>query len=190
MSKACVMNTKVKNKNAHESIKMSENHGIPLPSLTTENSPHVPNNDLHWKDDGPDNNSTVDDSWPSESSPQFCQRKASKIITFAHEEFPLERPPINCRMLYDTVPIATKNNHDHDVEKNAPIHDFCSRMMLSALNTPRFRCHTIVPLPLSRRSSTSPSPTPTTTKMIMTQPTTQPNNNSNKTVDTADGGLP
>ena len=98
--------------------------------------------DLNWKEDGgsPETPSTVNDSWPWEhqspsSSPTVPRRKSgnsAKIIAFAHEEFPLERPPMNCRMLYDTVPITTATTEQ--VERNEPIYDFSCRIIMSALS--------------------------------------------------------
>ena len=96
---------------------------------------HIDINDLHWKEDGPDTPSTVDDSWPSGHK---CG-KSAKLIAFAHEEFPLERPPINCRLLYDTVPLSITSPSvvdDQHAEKNEPMLDFSCRMILSALNFP------------------------------------------------------
>ena len=95
-------------------------------------------NNLHWLEDA-DTPSTVDDSWPSEdniiqTSPLRKNGQSAKIIAFAHEEFPLERPPINCRMLYDTVPITTSTTEQ--VEKNEPMYDYSCRMILSALSFP------------------------------------------------------
>ena len=91
-------------------------------------------NELHWKDDGPDTPSTINDSWPWEdqipTSPiaSPLTKSGKKIIAFAHEEFPLERPPINCRMLFDTVPITTTTEQ---VEKNEPMYNFSSRILMS-----------------------------------------------------------
>ena len=112
---------------------------ISVSAVIEENAP-IEMNDLDWKEDGPDTPSTVNDSWPWEdkapsptsiqSSPLNKSGKSARLIAFAHEEFPLERPPIVCRMLHDTVPITT----DHQVEKNEPIYNFSSRVIMSAMN--------------------------------------------------------
>jgi hypothetical protein len=149
----------------------------------------------------------VNDSWPWEdqlsSSPQSPRRNSrisAKIITFAHEEFPLERPPINCRMLYDTVPITTSTVEQ--VEKNEPIYDFSCRIMMSALNfssirkkscqtarsdgddqhedilhpkvslRKRLQPHAIIPLPSSTSSSNSSSIPISMHKSVNHQPKT------------------
>ena len=112
-------------------------------AASIENDVPLEIDDLNWKEDGgsPDTPSTVNDSWPWEdqlsSSPQSPRRKSgnsAKIITFAHEEFPLERPPINCRMLYDTIPITGTTATTEQVEKNEPIYNFSCRIIMSALN--------------------------------------------------------
>ena len=104
-----------------------------MPVSSVDNH-YVEFNDLHWKEDA-DTPSTVDDSWPTEENIAQTCGKTSKIIAFAHEEYPLERPPINCRMLYDTVPITTARITTVE-ENEGSILDYSCRMILSALNFP------------------------------------------------------
>jgi len=104
---------------------------------------HVEINNLHWLEDA-DTPSTVDDAWPSEEniiqiSPHHKDGQTAKIIAFAHEEYPLERPPINCRMLYDTIPVTSLKTmiDDHRADDNdSGVLDYSCRMILSALSFP------------------------------------------------------
>ena len=112
-----------------------------------------------WKDDGLDTpHSTVDDSWPWEdhiqSSPLPQRGKSAKIVLFAHNEYPLERPPILCRMLFDTVPITSIDDQKESFRTNtttAKSSGKCTDEDLdddSLINSFRRRSNSVTPLPL------------------------------------------
>lgn len=110
---------------------------------------------MHWLEDA-DTPSTVDDAWPSEenishtSSPHHKDGQTAKIIAFAHEEYPLERPPINCRMLNDRIPVTSSKTmiDDHRADDNdSSLLDYSCRMILSVLSFP----------PSPRRTSYQPN---------------------------------
>lgn len=68
---------------------------------------------MDWKEDDVESPST-DDSWPWKEYVQNGEN-SSKIVKFVHEEFPLERPPIICRLMVDTVPTSSIDDQKQSI---------------------------------------------------------------------------